>query len=92
VNPQAAFASAAPPLETRLVDLVDLLGLDTLLAQIILAIGGAMLAGNGFAIVQHLRGRSPRGAEGGFRAARAWWLLGVGALITLWGAASLIAG
>ena len=74
------------------MDIVDLLGLDTLIAQLILAVGAAMVLGNGFAIVQHHRGRAPKGATGPFRASRAWWLLGVGALITLWGVASLVAG
>jgi len=74
------------------MDVIDVLGLDTLLAQIILAIGAAMLLGNGFAIYQNGRGRAPKGADGEFRAGRAWWLLAVGAVITVWGGASLVAG
>ena len=73
-------------------DAIDILGLDALLAQLILAVGAAMVLGNGFAIIQHKRGRAPEKAGGEFRKGRAWWLLGVGAIITLWGAASLIAG
>ena len=69
-----------------------MLGLDALLAQMILAVGGAMVLGNGYAIYMNRRGRAPARAEGEFRAARAYWLLGVGALITAWGIASLIAG
>jgi hypothetical protein len=72
------------------MDVVDLLGLDSLLAQIILAIGGAMVLGNGFAIIQARRGRAPKGAQGEFRAGRAWWLFSVGAIITVWGIASLV--
>ena len=68
---------------------VDILGLNDLLAQLILAVGAAMVLGNGFAIYQASRGNTPKGAEGQFRAGRAWWLLGVGALITVWGIASL---
>jgi len=71
------------------MDVIDVLGLDSLLAQMILAIGAAMVLGNGFAIYQHKRGRAPKGAAGPFRAGRAWWLLGVGAVITVWGIASL---
>jgi hypothetical protein len=71
------------------VDVVDLLGLDTLLAQLILAVGAAMVLGNGYAIIQNRRGRAPEKMEGEFRPVRAWWLLAVGALITVWGAASL---
>jgi hypothetical protein len=74
------------------MDVVDLLGLDTLLAQAILAIGAAMVLGNGYAIYQARRGRAPKGATGEFRASRAWWLLSVGTLITIWGVASLLTG
>ncbi len=68
----------------------QLLDLDGLLAQLILAVGVAMVLGNGFAIVQERRGRRPKAAPGEFRAARAWWLLLVGTLITLWAGASLL--
>ena len=71
------------------VDVVDILGLDTLLAQMILAVGAAMVLGNGFAIYQHKRGRSPKRIKGEFRPSRAWWLSSVGMLITVWGAISL---
>jgi hypothetical protein len=73
-------------------DAVDILGLDTLLAQLILALGLAMVLGNGYAIYMNHRGRAPAKATGEFRAARAYWLLGVGALIALWGGISLAAG
>ncbi len=69
---------------------VDILGLNDLLAQLILAVGAAMILGNGYAIYQARRGNAPRGAQGEFRAGRAWWLLGVGTLITIWGVASLV--
>jgi len=69
--------------------ITELLGLDDLLAQMILAAGAAMLLGNGFAIYQHHRGKRPEGASGEFRAARAWWFVAVGSLITIWGIASL---
>lgn len=69
---------------------VDILGLNDLLAQLILAVGAAMILGNGYAIYQASRGNAPKGAEGQFRAGRAWWLLGVGTLITVWGIASLV--
>lgn len=72
--------------------ITELLGLDDLLAQMILAVGAAMVLGNGFAIYQHHRGNHPKGETGEFRASRAWWLLGVGALITFWGIGSLVTG
>ena len=74
------------------MDIVELLGLNDLLAQIVLAIGAAMVLGNGAAVWMHYTGRRPKKAEGEFRPARAWWLLGVGVVITVWGIASLVAG
>lgn len=71
------------------MDITELLGLDDLMAQLILAVGAAMVLGNGFAIIQHRRGRHPAQADGEFHSGRAWWLLGVGVLITVWGIASL---
>ncbi|CAN5344313.1 hypothetical protein BH24ACT7_BH24ACT7_00710 [soil metagenome] len=73
------------------MDITDLLGLDTLLAQFILAIGGAMVVGNTAAIIADARGRRPAKVEGTFRRSRAWWLLGVGVVIALWGGLSLLA-
>jgi hypothetical protein len=73
------------------MDITELLGLDDLLVQLILAVGAAMVLGNGYAIFQNSRGKHPAGSSGEFRTGRAWWLLAVGALITLWGIASLIA-
>ena len=72
------------------MDLTELLGLDDLLSQFILAVGAALILGNGFAIYQNRLGNRPEGAEGEFRAGRAWWLFGVGLLIAGWGLASLL--
>ena len=72
------------------MDLGALLDLDRLVAQLILAVGAAMLLGNGFAIFQDRRGRGPARAAGPFRPGRAWWLLGVGGFITAWAAASML--
>jgi hypothetical protein len=72
------------------MDVVDVLGLSTLLAQLILAVGAAMTIGNGFAIYQHSRGRTPDHVEGAFRAARAWWLLSAGVVIAAWGGVTLL--
>tara|TARA_B100001123_G_scaffold417609_1_gene520560 strand:+ start:331 stop:552 length:222 start_codon:yes stop_codon:yes gene_type:complete len=71
------------------MDITDVLGLDTLLAQMILAIGAAMVFGNGFAVFQHKKGRGPDRAKEDFHPARAWWLLSVGLMISIWGIASL---
>ena len=71
------------------VDIVEILDLDRLLVLMVLAMGLAMVAGNGFAIWQHRRGNKPKGEEGEFRAVRAYWLLGVGVIMSIWGLVSL---
>jgi hypothetical protein len=73
------------------VDITEVLGLDSLLAWFVLAIGAAMVAGNTAALVADSQGRRPKGAEGELVRSRAWWLLGVGVLISLWGGLSLLA-
>lgn len=78
-------ATTVPAMES----ITDVLGLDDLLGQFILAVGAAMVLGNGAAIWMHRQGKTPKKAEGEFRAVRAWWLLGVGVVIAVWGAASL---
>ena len=73
-------------------DAIDILGLDSLLAQMILALGLAMVLGNGYAIYMNRQGKAPEKATGEFRAARAYWLLSVGVVIALWGGISLAVG
>ena len=68
---------------------VDIFDLDRLAVLMLLAIGLALIAGNGFAIIQARRGRKPKGEEGEFRPGRAYWLLAVGVVMTVWGLASL---
>lgn len=70
-------------------DVEDIFDLNRLLVLMLLAIGLALVAGNGFAIIQSRRGVKPKDEEGDFRPARAWWLLAVGLLMTVWGLASL---
>ncbi len=70
--------------------MVDILALDTLLAQLVLALGAALVLGNGAAIYMDWRGRAPKKATGDFRASRAWFLLAVGLLIGAWGLGSLV--
>jgi hypothetical protein len=68
----------------------QLVDLDLLMKQIAFAFGAAMVIGNLFAIVQHRRGKAPKGESGEFRAGRAYWLLSVGLLIGIWGGVSLL--
>ncbi len=70
----------------------DIFDVNSLLAQLITALGLALAFGNGLAIVRARQGHMPRGVEGEFRPGRAWFLLLVGALIGLWGIASLTTG
>jgi hypothetical protein len=70
--------------------MTELLGLDDLMAELIVAVGAAMVLGSGLAIIQHARGKRPEGADGEFRAGRVSWLLTVGMVITVWGLASLL--
>lgn len=71
------------------VDVAEFLDLDRLLILLVLALGLAMVVGNGYAIYQNRRGGKPKGEEGEFRPGRAYWLLGIGSVMTIWGAASL---
>ncbi len=71
-------------------DMVELLGLDSLFAQMITGIGLALVVGNGYAWYRHSRGRDPEDAEGPFRTGRVVFLIGVGIVMTAWGVASLI--
>ncbi len=72
--------------------MVDILGLDSLLAQIVLALGAALAVGNGYAILMDRRGKKPKGQEGDLKRSRAWFLLAVGVVMAYWGMASLISG
>ena len=71
-------------------DVEAILDLDLLIKQMALAMGLAMVIGNGYAVYKSRRGEKPKGEEGEFRAARAWWLIVVGVLIATWGGLSLV--
>lgn len=69
----------------------EILGLDVLFAQMVLAIGVALVLGNGFAWWKHRRGEAPEGADvTTFRAGRVAFLMVVGILMTFWGAISVL--
>jgi hypothetical protein len=71
------------------VDIVEILDLNRLLVLMVLAMGLAMVVGNGFAIWQHHRGNKPKGEQGEFRGPRAYWLVVIGLVMTTWGLLSL---
>jgi hypothetical protein len=70
--------------------MTDIFDFDTLLAQLVLALGAALVLGNGFAIWMDYTGRRPKQAQGEFRAGRAWFLAVVGLVMTIWGAMTLL--
>ena len=70
--------------------MAEILGLDTLVAQMILAIGLALVAGNSWAVLRHFQGRPPPGQRGAFRPRRAAFLILAGALMVIWSAVSLL--
>jgi len=70
---------------------VDIFNINELLAQLILALGAALLIGNVYALIQDRRGVRPKNMEGELHHGRAWWLAFVGVIITVWAAASLLA-
>lgn len=70
---------------------MDIFDIESLFPQMILAVGLALLAGNGYAWYQHRRGRRPEGMEGEFRSGRAVFLSVIGTVMAVWGAVSLLA-
>ena len=72
-------------------DIQDIFALDLLMKQLALALGLAMVLGNGYAIYKNRKGHKPKDEDGEFRPGRAYWLLAVGTLIGVWGAVSLLA-
>jgi hypothetical protein len=68
---------------------IEILGLDTLFAEMVTGLGLALLAGNLFAWWKHRRGDRPPGSDGVYRSGRVRFLLVVGALMTVWGVASM---
>lgn len=72
--------------------MAEILGFDTLFAEMILGLGLALLLGNLFAWWKHSRGERPADAEGEYRGGRVAFLGMVGVLMTVWGIASLLSG
>ena len=72
--------------------MIDILGLDSLLAQLILGLGAALFAGNAYALIMDRRGKRPKSAASDLRTGRARFLAAVGLVIAAWGLASLVAG
>ncbi|HVR31957.1 MAG TPA: hypothetical protein VMS74_04515 [Acidimicrobiia bacterium] len=72
--------------------MLDFIGVDTLIAELTVAIGLAVVVGNGLAFYKARRGHRPEGvqADAAFRPARAVFLIGAGTLMAAWGLASIL--
>lgn len=71
--------------------MTDILGLDSLVAQMVLGLGAALVLGNGFAWVKDRRGERPAGESGHFHRGRSAFLIVVGLLMAAWGLGSFLA-
>lgn len=69
----------------------DILGLDSLVAEMITGLGLALIVGNLLAWRKHRAGQTPAGMTGDYRPGRVRFLLVVGVLMTVWGLSSLLA-
>ncbi|HSJ29552.1 MAG TPA: hypothetical protein VLB67_15195, partial [Acidimicrobiia bacterium] len=80
----------APPIVTPVLDFI---GVDTLLAELTVALGLGVLIGNALAFYKARRGEKPAGVDPSaeFRPSRALFLMAAGALVATWGIASIIA-
>ena len=68
----------------------DILGLDSLVAEMVTGLGLALIVGNLLAWRKHREGETPAGVSGAYRAGRVRFLLVVGLLMTVWGLSSLL--
>lgn len=68
---------------------MDLFDINSLFPQLVLALGAALVGGNGLALWHHRKGKRPEGL-GDLRVGRARWLVAVGLLMMVWGAATLV--
>lgn len=71
---------------------MDIFDVDTVLAQVVLALGAALVLGNGYALVMERRGVKPKNATGEIHRGRARFLIVIGALMAIWALASLLTG
>lgn len=71
--------------------MVDIFDFESLLPQLVVALGLALVMGNGLAWWKHRKGESPEGIENPqFRAGRVLFLSAIGIVLTIWGAVTLV--
>ncbi|MDH3540760.1 MAG: hypothetical protein OEP52_12225 [Acidimicrobiia bacterium] len=68
---------------------MDLFDINSLFPQLVLALGAALVGGNGLALWHHRQGRRPQGL-GELRVGRARWLIAVGLIMAGWALATLL--
>ncbi len=68
---------------------VDLFDINARFPQLVLALGAALVGGNGLALWHNRAGRRPEGM-GPLRIGRARWLVIVGLMMAGWGLATLV--
>lgn len=73
--------------------MIEALGLDSLFAEMIFAIGLALILGNAFAYYQYRRGERPEDVEPNapFNGGRVVFLSAIGVLMATWGGVSIFA-
>jgi hypothetical protein len=69
---------------------MDILGLDSLFAEMLLGVGLAMVLGNGFAWWKHRRNETPNFEGAEFRPGRVIFLGSIGLFIAAWAAVTLL--
>ena len=68
----------------------DIFDFENLLPELILALGLALLIGNGLAWWKHRKGEAPEGVdEPRYRPGRVIFLTSIGVVLTIWGAVTL---
>ena len=69
----------------------DLLDFDSLLPELIIALGLALIIGNGMAWWKHRKGQTPGGVDDAlYRPGRVRFLMVVGAILLVWGGVTLL--
>lgn len=73
--------------------MVEILGLDSLFAEMIFAIGLALILGNAYAYYKHRRGERPEDIDDSapFNTGRVLFLSVIGILMAAWGGVSIFA-